>query len=418
MTQVRSSSALDRATPRRLWLWALVIALVGVALRVLWFVEYEDVLPFAWGETLTGHAWAFDPELRVPVLPEALDSYQLTRGFAPAYGAMVRGLVEAAGGSGVSAHTVSLLLLIVQTAMLFVVTLLTYALSRRVIFGWIALLPAALLTLSLALLELPGGLAPQIPLMMLLLAAVWLTTLVRETPPERRGVASVGQTILAGFLFGAAVLFNPAALLALLPVLWWSFRGFGRDYATLLLVASVLLPACWLAVAHSQLPGGLPTGELSAWSDSANEKLPETLGDVGERAAGVVGPWSVRWARGAYAAENWNWEQALPAGVREESTWRSASAGLATVLAVLYVLFLLAGLVELMAEGAGSAARLLALPVPGLLLVTLIAPGGDVLRLAVLPLMLIAITLGLVWIADRPRSERSERRARWDGDWT
>ena len=59
---------------------------------------------------------------------------------------------------------------------------------------------------------------------------------------------------------GAAILFNPAALLLVPFLLWWAYRGLGAEHATLLLVAVVLLPASWLAVAQTSLPDGIPSG--------------------------------------------------------------------------------------------------------------------------------------------------------------
>lgn len=401
VNSVQSTSALDRVNPPRLWQWAILIALAGVVLRALWFAEYEADLPFAFGSTLSGHAWALDPQLRAVVDPGALDSYELTRAFAPGYGALLRGVVEAAGGPSAGAHAVGLALLIVQSGMLFLATLLTFALSRRVLFGYVALLPAALLSLSVALLDLPGGLAPQLPTMLLLLGAIWLLTLVRERLPEDGTSDLVAMTIGGGFLLGAAVLFNPAILLAVLPLLWWAFRGIGRAHATLLLVATMLLPACWLAVAQSQLPDGIPASQATEWTQSAHEKIPTTASEIVDRGYAVLTPWNERWASGGYASRNWNWEWILPDSLRADSTYRDVSDGLAIIFVLLYAALIVLGLIELMAEGAGAAARLIGWPVLALPLATFLAPGGNLLRLPILPLALIALVLGIVWAIDR-----------------
>lgn len=415
---VRSMSVLDRVTPQRLWLWAIVIALAGVVLRVFWFGQYEADLPFAFGSTLTGHAWALDPQFRAPVAPGALNSYYLTRAFAPGYGVVLRAVYEAAGGATASAHAVGVALLIVQSAMAFVATLVTYALSRRVLFGYLSLLPAALLTLSIALIELPGGIAPQVPAMLVLLLAVWLITLVRECPPGERGARAVALTTVGGLLLGAAVLFNPAILLPVPLILWWGFRGLGREYATLLLVATILLPAGWIAVADSVTPGSLPVDQAQQWLEPAHGNVVSNASEAADRAYNVITPWNERWARGAYVSSNWNWEWILPASIRADASYKSASDALMIVLMLLYAGFALLGVVELISEGAGSAARLIALPVIAVPLATFVVPAGNALRLPVLPLLLIAFALGAARVLDNVDLSFGRHPAPKDAGWT
>jgi hypothetical protein len=51
-------------------------------------------------------------------------------------------------------------------------------------------------------------------------------------------------------------------------------------------------------------------------------------------------------------------------------------------------------------ERAGSVARLLALPLLTFPLLTFLVDDGNLLRVAVLPYLAIAITLGALWIAE------------------
>jgi hypothetical protein len=415
---VRSSSALDRATPKGLWTWAVIIALVGVAARVIWFMQFEHDLPFAYGETLSGHAWALEPSFRAATAPgAAFNSYDVTRAFAPGYGALLHGIVAAAG-PGASLHSIGVSLLAVQSVFAAFATLITFALSRRVLFGKAALIPPLLVTASIALIELPGGLAPSIPLMLLLTLAIWQLTLLSEKLPDARGPKIVLLTISAGFMIGAATLFNPAVLLVAPFILWWAFRGLGTDHAVLLLVATLLLPACWLAVAQTQLPGGIPIEQAKAWIEQDAGNVASSANDAVNRAYNYATPWNARFARGSYASSNWNYEWILPLSVRTDTTYQVATRGGAALLMVAYLVLVLMGLIELFAEGAGSAARLLAFPVIALPFATLLSPLGGLLRVPILPFLMIALTLGLVWIGENLKPHTRDRRAKSRESWT
>lgn len=419
MKTVRSPAAIDRATPARLWVWAAFIALVGIAARVIWFVQFEHQLPFGFdlSAAYSGHAWALEPSFRHAVGDLSINPYELTQAFAPGYGAMLRGLVEAAGGATASAHDVAVELLIVQSALVAFSTLLTFALARRVLFGWAALVPPVLITLSIALIELPGGLAPQIPLMFLIVFGVWLVTLMRERLPEGRGPAAVAITMLAGFTLGASILFNPAALLLVPLILWWAFRGLGSEHATLLLVAAVLIPATWLAVAQTQLTDGIPTTQAQTWIERDAGNVPNSLETVGNRVYAIATPWNARFARGPYASTNWNYEWIIPQSIRADTNYVAITRGLIAFFMVLMVVLAVLGLTELFAEGAGSAERLLALPVIALPFATFFSANGNLLRIPMLPFLAISMTLGWTWLIEnlRPyiRERRSEPRAEW-----
>jgi hypothetical protein len=415
---VRHPAAIDRASPARLWRWAAFVTVIGVAMRVLWFLQYSYDLPNAFGPTMNGHAWALEPALREAVGNSPVNPYDITQAFAPAYGAMLHLLVAAAGGADASFHHIAIELLVVQTGLIAFATLLTFALSRRVLFGFMALVPPILLTASIALSELPGGVAPQIPVMFLVILAVWQITVLRERLPEGRGPAAVALTIGAGFTIGLAVLFNPAVLLLAPLLLWWAFRGLGSEHATLLFVAVVLIPASWLAVAQSTLPDGIPTAQAKAWVQQDAGNLPNTLDAALDRTYAIATPWNARFARGGYSSANWNYEWILPASLREDPNYQAATRGLVAFFMVLFVALILLGVLALFEEGPGSAARLLALPVLSLPFATYLSQNGNILRIVMLPFLMIALTLGWIWLTENLRPYIRERRAETRIDWT
>lgn len=401
------SRALVSASPRRLWLWAALIAVAGVLLRVVWFIDHEDSLTLALGTVFSPHLWSLPVELR-GVSPGigAFDPQLAAKAFAPGYGLMLRTLHEFAADS----HALRVAMLAVQCALLFLTTLLTFALARRVIFGVPALLAPLLLTASVALLALPGSIAPWIPVMFLLVLGVWLLTLLREhLMRDRRGTREVLLTVLGGIVLGGAILFNPAVLVLAVPICWWAFRGIGREHATLLLVAVILLPACWLAVVQSELAGGIPADQAAAWFYADTDNVPASASGALDHAYAVATPWNPRFARGGWSSMNWNYEWILPLSVRAETTYISATRVLAGVLMVGYLLFVLAGLISLFAEGPGATARLIALPAIVMPLVTFISSAGNLLRLPALPFLMIALLLGALWAWDRLRAGRAGR---------
>lgn len=413
---VRTHAAIDRATPARLWGWCAFIVLVGIAVRVVWFVQFEYELPFPVAMTMTGHGWAGAQDAFFGDVAPA--SGDLTRAFAPGYGGLTLGLAELAGGSTATPHKLAINLLIVQTGLIALATLITFALARRVLFGYAALVPSILITLSIALIELPGGLAPQIPLMFLIILAIWQITILRERLPDGTNPKLVLLTISAGFTFGAAVLFNPAALLLVPLVLWWAFRGLGTDHAVLFLVAVVLLPASWLAVIQTQTVDGIPADQASAWIQQDAGNLPNSLETLGNRVYSVATPWNARFARGTYASENWNYEWILPLSIRSDSNYLAITRGLIALFMILFVGLIFLGILALCAEGAGSAARLLALPVITLPFATILSADGNTLRIAALPFLMIALTLGWVWLSEKFRPYFEARRAPKPVEWT
>lgn len=329
-----------------------------------------------------------------------LDPQLAAKAFAPGYGAVL----GAAHAASASLHGTRQVLLAAQCAMLLATTLLTFALSRRVLFGYSALIPAALITASVALLELPGGMAPWIPVMLLLVAAVWLLTVLHERlAGGLRGASEMLLTVLAGLVVGAAILFNPAVLLLAVPLCWWAFRGIGREHATLLLVATILLPACWLAVVQSQVTGGIPTDQVTAWFDSSSGNVPDSPASALDRAYAVATPWNPRFARGEWSSTNWNYEWLLPFSARSDTNYLSATRVLSAVWMIGFALLVLAGIVALFAEGAGSPERLIALGAIVMPLVTFVSPMGNLLRVPALPFLMIALTIGAGWAIEALR---------------
>jgi hypothetical protein len=411
-------SARERAEPASLWAWAWVVAVAGVVLRVIWFLSFEHDLAFAYDGAANGHRWALLPELWAGGGDAALSTLDVTRAFSPGYGLLLRGIVEAAGGVSAAPHTVAVALLIVQSSLAAAATLLTFALARRVLFGWSALLPPLLLTASVALLELPGGLAPSIPLMFLLVLAVWLAVLLHERTQGRAGAAAVLLALAAGLVLGAALLFSPAVLLVAPLVLWWAFRGVGREYATLLLVATILLPASWIVVADTLSEGALPVEQVSTWAEPGRGNVAADATGVLDRAWSVATPWNARFARGAWASRNWNYEWLVPLELRRGATYIGATRALAVLFMLIYLGLVIAGLVQLLAEGAGSAGRLIGLPVVLWPLATLVTATGNLLRLPILPFLAIAFTLGAVWAVEALTARMHEKRAQRAPRWT
>ncbi len=377
-----------------------MIAAAGVVLRVVWFQRYGIEHQLVVGLPPAGDFWAYPPHEWRNAGDVAFDELAAVRAFAPGYGAVIRGAWELAGGSSGDTHTFRVVILAAQSLIVAAATLLTFALSRRVIFGFAALLPAALMTASVALLELPGHLAPQFPLMFLLVAAIWLVTLLRERVPDLRGAGPVLLTIAAGATMGAAILFSPAALLLVPFICWWAFRGIGREHATLLLVATILLPACWLAVVQTQATGGVPTDQITAWADQGGETVVNSASAAADRAYAFITPWNPRFARGGWASANWNYEWILPQSFRSETTYISATRTLAVVLMLAYLALVLGGVIALFAEGAGSAERLIALPVITLPLATFLSTAGDLWRAPILPFLMISLVVGAIWLLE------------------
>lgn len=405
MEKAAQPSALDRATPTRLWTWAVIVAIAGIAVRVLWYLQFKDDLSTAFGELSSAHYWFVDGKVNgAPAIP----AQDLARAFAPGYGVMLKVIVDWLGGGTISASTANSILFGFQLAFVAIVTLLTFALSRRVLFGWVALAPAVLVNLSIAAIELPGGIAPAVPTMLAVVLAVWVTVVLKEhiehedTGP--RDTKALVLAVAAGFALGIAVLFDPAVLLAALPILWWSFRGLGRDYAVLFVVAAILLPASWLAVVKAETVNGIPVDAARDYIQRDAGNIPASATEVADRAYAVATTWNPRFARGAFASENWNYEWAIPKSVRTDSTYITATRVIFAVVMIAYVLLTLIGLIELFAEGAGSSARLIAIPVVTLPFATFLSPDGNVLRLPALPLIGIAMTLGSVWLIENLRA--------------
>ncbi|MFT4049368.1 MAG: hypothetical protein QM648_05955 [Solirubrobacterales bacterium] len=399
----QQSRALESASPRRLWLWAVVIALVGVVLRVLWFQRYRDELMLGYGWSGSPHYWALSPRVTGGIVGD-FNPLLAAKAFAPGYGLFLRGV----NGIDSTHDAIVLSIFIAQTAMLFLATLLTFALSRRVIFGWAALVPAVLLTASIALLELPGGMAPWIPVMLLVVTAIWLLTNLRERLlEERSGAPEMFITVAAGLTIGGAILFNPGVLLLALPICWWAFRGIGREHAILLLVAVILLPACWLAVVQSQVTGGIPADQLTAWFQADAGNAPQSLSQAADHAYAVATPWNPRFARSEWSSMNANYEWLLPFSIRADTSYQSATRILAAVWMVGYVLLILAGIVALFVEGAGSSARLIGMAAITLPLITFFSAWGNLVRVPALPFLMIALVLGAIWAIERLRTDRS-----------
>jgi hypothetical protein len=186
----------------------------------------------------------------------------------------------------------------------------------------------------------------------------------------------------------------------------------------LLLVAVVLIPASWLAVIQTQTATGIPTAQAQSWINKDAGNAPDSVHAIADRAYAVATPWNARFARGAYSSENWNYEWILPTSVRNDPTYQAITRGLVGFFMVLFVVLIVMGLTDLFAEGAGSAVRLLALPVLALPFATFLSPNGNVLRIPMLPFLMIALTLGSIWLIEILKGYFREKRAERPPEWT
>lgn len=348
--------------------------MIGVALRSAWYLEFrEGVVMFGNGRA----DWAFWEQ----GVGQPAGNYTAGELFTPIAGDLMRLVSEATSRAQLSEAWAW-----IQNGMLAVTTMATFAISRRVLFGWTALVPALLLTFNPLLAELAWLPGEYILLMTFVTGAVLLLCIAHEQ--ARRGNADWQRSLSvvpAGLLLGLAVLTHLAAWLFLVPVLWWAFRGIDRNWGVVLVLAALLLPAIQL---------GVMTAADVEKRDDARALIERGLGSksgavpadgtaLSERVVSVAEPSPTPKLRPSA-------EDLRPAG------W---------VLLAIVVLFALFGVWALWLEGAGSVARLIALPLVMLLGIFFDPTPWD-LRNAVFPALLIACTLGVTLLADRLTESR------------
>lgn len=369
-----SPRALDSATPQKLWIYAVLIALVGVVLRWWWYVEFQDgVVAFDFGRA----DWAFWEQ---SVGQADAGPYAAGELLTPVAGDSMRLVSELTSRAQVIEVWAW-----IQNAMIAVTTLATFAISRRVLFGWVALVPALLLTLNPPLAELASWPSEYVLLMSFMAWAVLLLCIAQEQAAREAADRRIALlVVVAGLLIGLAVLTHLAAWLFLLPVLWWAFRGIDRSWGVVLVLAALLLPAIQL---------GVMTGSDAQKRDDVRVLVERGLGygDVpadatalSERVTGLADPSPQPFLRPSF-------EDFRPVG------W---------VLLSLVLLFALFGVWALWQEGPGSVARLIVLPLLVLLGIFFESEAFD-LRAGVLPSLLVAAVVGASLLAEQRVSARN-----------
>lgn len=369
--EIAEDESLEAAEPSRFWFWVILIALLGVAGRLYWFSQYGHEIDY-------------------------VGAGQLANTFATGYGQLL-GLINS--GTDGDPRLIAETLWVLQSGMIALATLMVFALGRRVLFGWAELVPPILLNLSIALTALAGEIAPAIPTMFFLTTGIWLAVMLRERPPEEKGARPVLLALGAGLAIGLAILFNPAVLLPAIFIAWWSFRAVARDLAILLTVAIVLIPAGWQAYERSASTPATFSDATTWITDNSVKDGPDAL----NHAYAVATIWNPRFARGAFSSTNWNYEWIIPQATRQGANYVSSTRILAGVFMLGFVLLTIAGIVTLFFERAGSESRLLAIPLVTFPLATFLIQDGNLLRVPILPFLVIALTLGAIWVTEELR---------------
>ncbi|MGH2906705.1 MAG: hypothetical protein ACRDKI_08030 [Solirubrobacterales bacterium] len=451
------------ASPRRLWGWAIFIAVAGVAARATWYVHFKEDLPLRAGpdgDIYMGQAKAIlNGSIGNPDATGLATVYR--EAFAPGYALFVAGLWLPLPRGDVfrGADYTLLVVFAVQWLLAGFTTLMTFALARRVLFGWSALAPPVIVSLSIALVDMPNMFAYETLLAFLLTATALLLVKAHDDPlppgplrywqepdPPRR--AQWSATLLAGVTLSAALLVQPRLIVLLPFAAWWLWRAAAGRFAALFVVVALVLPGAWMARNYSHFETFAPISinpQASLYMDNVDPvggtgyvpdaappqcsrsvlyepdlkqhfewgRCMQSAGfneitshpadsalAIPDRFAALFSVWNPAFARGTYSSDKWGYQNLPPASVRDDPTYADALQIAAIVLMVLYVLMTLTGLYVLWLEGPGSVPRMIALPVIVLPLVHVIYHAENRFRLPVLPLIAISITLGVLAVWD------------------
>lgn len=456
--------ALDLASPRRLWAWAIFIAIVGLAVRGLWFYNFKDELAMRLGpdgDVYIGQARAF---LAGGIgNPEAPGIANVDREMlAPGYGLLLAGLWLLVPRADVLALTsdVQLIAFGTQSLLVALTTLMTFAIARRYLFGFSALVPPVLLTASIAVIDMTNMFAYEAPLMFLLTAAIWLLLISHEHRENENSSRFLLVTMLAALTFSAAILMQPRVIVALPFLIWWSVRGIDWEHALVFAIVALLLPVGWVmrdyaqfdrvvpisigpqeslyidnvepftgdGVAQGESPPACPRSDLNspdfadrfAWGDCMQQAGIDQLASdpataataVPDRLGALFTPWNPEYSSGVYSSSKWGYQDLVPQSIRDDSTFDTAFDVLAVVLMALYVAAALAGLWILWLEGVASGGRLVTILVLSLPIVHLLFHAEGRFRIPVLPILMIALTLGSLQFFELLRRNPDEVRDR------
>jgi hypothetical protein len=255
--------------------------------------------------------------------------------------------------------------------------------------------------------------------------------------------------LLAGFAYSYALITQPRVAIMLPFAAAWLATAMPWRFAIRLVLIALLLPAVWIARDYALYDQFIPIslgGTAAVYQDSVNplaadgyvpgavsprcdrvlleseeladhaewarcmqrEGFAELVGHPGRSARAVVdraitllSPWNRVHARGAYDSGEWDYHQLLPAATRGDPTFERIDDGLAIAWISIYALLLLLGVISMWAEGPGSVARLMALPLVTVPLVYLVMHAENRSRVVILPFIAISLSLGMAWIFER-----------------
>ncbi|MBJ7348807.1 MAG: hypothetical protein JHC87_09590, partial [Thermoleophilaceae bacterium] len=368
-SQQLSASELVGVSAKRLWAWAFVLALLGIGARMFWYFQFQD--EFAWrlgpqGMSYLGQAVAYMSGGITDGLAGNLPSaYREVA--PPGYALFIAALMEPFGAHQAYLQSDAPLMTVraVQWLMAGGITLMTFALARRVLFGWSALVPAALVTASVALVDLPSLLANETLLAFLVCAAVLLLVKAGENQGRARGWLVTASALTYSY----AVLVQPRVILLLPFAAFWIGRVARARAGVGFVLLALLLPAGWVARDYvlfdeivpisiagqaalyqdNVMPiGGIgtearavppecprsqivtaPVAARFAWArcmqtagiDQILAHPAKSAQAVPDRIAALFSPWNPTRARGQYATPHWDYHYLVPIATRRDTTF-------------------------------------------------------------------------------------------------
>ncbi|MBI4896764.1 MAG: hypothetical protein HY827_00155 [Actinobacteria bacterium] len=524
----------EAATTRRLWTLALLLAAAGLIARAAWLVHYgSDLLAMRSGAE--GAVWVTQAHgylrggIVDPAFASLADVYREMN--PPGYALFLAGVWKAlpVGDVEVRSEYVMTIAFVAQSLLAAATTLMTFALACRVLFGYGALVPPVLLTVSIALVDLPNRFAGDTLTTFMLTATVLLLVKAREAdraaggpsdedrsdavlaasptaepppaarlspdadlaqpfdaefiesaddvpardedeldtewavldePPRRgrgrrqkrasrEGASTDMLVLLAGLAFSYALITQPRVAIMLPFAAAWLATALPWRFAIRLVLIALLLPAVWIARDYALYDEFIPIslgGVASLYQDNVDplasggfvpgatsprcdrgllesqeiadhaewarcmqrEGFAELAGHpgrsahaVGDRAVALLSPWNQVHARGNYDSGEWDYHRLLPAATRDDPTFQRIDDGLAIAWIAVYALLLVLGVISMWAEGPGSAARLMALPLVTLPLVYLVMHAENRSRITILPFIALSLALGMAWVFER-----------------
>ncbi|HEV7918928.1 MAG TPA: hypothetical protein VGO97_05055 [Solirubrobacterales bacterium] len=440
---------------RRLWTYAILITLLGIAARAAWYINFKEDFFFRLGPDGSTYLTQAESYLAGAITdPDASVLSSIYREvFPPGYPLFLAGILKLFPAADVLGQREYVLatVRVVQWALAGATTLMTFALARRVLFGYSALIPPLIVTASIAMTDFPNLFAYETLLAFLLTGSLLLLVKAKEDQSGRNTQVFI---LLAGLAFSYGVIVQPRILIALPFIVIWSARAFNRRSALLLLIAGLLLPAGWVArnyaVFHEFVPisingqasvyldnvdpvGGdgftpraapleCPRSELMSPELSRHFEWARCMQAAGfneiiehpganaraipDRLAALISPWNATQARGAYNSGVWDYHDVVPAKTREGPTFKAIDETALIVWLAIYSILIIAGVATLWVEGPASIARLIAIPLLTLPVVHLIFHAENRFRVPLLPIIAIASTLGLLNIAELLASRR------------